>query len=351
MKRGSITIADRTVGPGQPGYLIAEIGQAHDGSLGTAHAYIDAAAECGVDAVKFQTHIADAESTVDEPFRVRFGSQDSTRLDYWRRMEFPRQAWHELAAHARERGLTFLSSAFSVAAVELLREVGMAAWKVGSGETRSRDLLEAMRATGVPILLSTGMSTLAEIDEQVERLGADGYPLAILQCTSRYPTPPERVGLNVLDRYRERYPIPVGLSDHSGTPWPAVAALARGADLVELHLVLSRGCFGPDVSASLTPEEMHRVVEARDAIQAMLTNPVDKDAEASALAHMRATFGKSLALREDRPAGHRITTDDLTAKKPGDGIEPERATEFVGRRLGKAVPRCRLLREDDFADP
>ena len=159
----ALRIAGREIGPGQPALIVAEIAQAHDGSLGLAHAFMDAIADAGADAVKFQTHIASAESTIDEPFRVRFSQQDATRYDYWRRMEFEPEQWQRLANHARERGLVFLSSPFSVAAVELLRDIGMPAWKIGSGEFASADLWQAMAETGAPILYSTGMSKLSEI--------------------------------------------------------------------------------------------------------------------------------------------------------------------------------------------
>ena len=156
--RATIVISGREIGLGRPAFIIAEVAQAHDGSLGAAHAFIDVAADAGVDAIKFQTHIAAAESTLDEPFRVRFSAQDQTRYAYWRRMEFAPEQWQGLADHARDRDLVFLSSAFSLEAVRMLAGIGMPAWKVGSGEIASSSLLEAMCETGAPILLSTGMS-------------------------------------------------------------------------------------------------------------------------------------------------------------------------------------------------
>src|SRR5690242_5090247 len=175
--------------------IIGEVAQSHDGSLGLAHAFIDAIADAGADAVKFQTHIASAESTPAEPWRVRFSRQDATRYDYWKRMEFPEPAWADLKAHAEERGLWFLSSPFSRAAVDLLERVGVAAWKIASGETGSGELLDAVLDTGRPVLLSTGMSDWAEIDSAVARVRARNVPLALLQCTSAYPCPPEKVGV------------------------------------------------------------------------------------------------------------------------------------------------------------
>src|SRR5918993_3637807 len=161
--------------------IIGEVGIAHDGSLGTAHAFIDAIAAAGADAVKFQTHIAAAESTPAEPFRVKFSRQDATRYEYWRRMEFSEAQWRGLAEHAREQGLLFLSSPFSVEAVELLSRVGMPMWKIASGEVSNRLLLEAVAATGQPVLLSSGMSSLAELDVAVDRVRHAGAPLGVMQ--------------------------------------------------------------------------------------------------------------------------------------------------------------------------
>ncbi|MBI4236519.1 MAG: N-acetylneuraminate synthase family protein, partial [Chloroflexi bacterium] len=166
-----------------PCVVIGEVAQTHDGSLGLAHAFIDAIASAGADAVKFQTHIAAAESTPSEPWRVKFSPQDETRYAYWRRMEFTEEQWRGLKRHAEERGLLFLSTPFSLEAVELLERVGVAAWKVGSGETGNIPMLQRMLRSGTPVLLSTGMSPLAEVDAAVEQVKARDVPLAVLQCT------------------------------------------------------------------------------------------------------------------------------------------------------------------------
>ncbi len=163
----NFSIEQREVGAGRPALVVAEVAQAHDGSLGTAHAYIDAAAGAGADAVKFQTHIASAESTPGEPFRVKFSPQDATRYDYWKRMEFSRDGWRGLADHARQAGLIFLSTPFSFEAVELLDDLGMPAWKVGSGEVTNLPMLERMARTRRPVIVSSGMADFAELDRAV----------------------------------------------------------------------------------------------------------------------------------------------------------------------------------------
>lgn len=344
----TIEIEGRRIGRGARAFLIAEVGQAHDGSLGAAHAYIDAAADAGVDAIKFQTHLAAAESTLDEPFRVKFSRQDATRFDYWKRMEFTEEQWAGLVGHAKERGIVFLSSTFSVPAVELLARLGLQAWKVGSGEVASRDLLDAMTAAGGPILLSSGMSGYAEISDTVERLRARGAAVALFQCTTRYPNALAEVGLNVIDEFRRRFSCPVGLSDHSGTVFPALAAMARGADLIEAHIVFDRRMFGPDTPASLSVDEFGLLVKARDAFAEMRDSPVDKDAAAAALAETRAIFGKSVAPVRDLTAGTVLSQEMLTFKKPGSGIGASDLASVVGRRLRRDVAAHRLLSWQDL---
>ena len=185
--------------PAERVLIIAEVAQAHDGSLGTAHAYVDAVAKAGADVVKFQTHIAAAESTPHEPWRVRFSPRDETRYEYWKRMEFTEKEWLGLRKHALKVGVDFLSSPFSVEALELLERVEVMGWKVASGEVRNLALLNRMAATGLPVFLSTGMSALAEIDEAVALLQErEVAEITVMQCTSAYPTPPERLGLDLL---------------------------------------------------------------------------------------------------------------------------------------------------------
>ena len=348
MTHSTFEIAGKPIGAGHPAFLIAEVAQSHDGSLGLAHAFVDAAAEAGADAIKFQTHIADAESTLDETFRVAFSKQDATRYDYWKRMEFSSEQWSGLAEHARAKGIVFLSSAFSVAAVELLVAVGVPAWKVGSGEFKSDDLLQRLCETGLPIVFSTGMSRWNEIEAAVALLQKHNAPLALLQCTSQYPTPFEDVGLNVIDELRERFAVPVGLSDHSGTIYPSLAAIARGANLVEIHLTLDRRLFGPDVPASLTPGEFRTICNARDAFAAFDANPVDKDEMAEKLDSMRDLFTKSLAVTRPLAVGTTLTFDMLTAKKPGTGIPTGDIDNIVGRTLIRDVSPDRLLSFEDI---
>jgi N-acetylneuraminate synthase len=328
--------------------VIGEVALSHDGSLGLAHAFIDAIARAGADAVKFQTHIAAAESTPAEPFRVHFSRQDATRYDYWKRMEFTEDEWRGLAEHCRELGVLFVSSPFSLRAVELLERIGQPFWKIASGETSNVELLDRVVQTGVPVLLSTGMSPLAEIDAAVARVKARGVPAGVFQCTTAYPCPAEKIGLNLIPFYRERYGCWVGLSDHSATIYPGLAGVAIGMDLLEVHVALSREMFGPDVVASITTAELRQLVEGVRFIERMRAAPVDKDVSARESAPLRRLFTRSLVAREALPAGTVLAPEHLVIKKPGTGLSPERLREVIGRRLTRSVAADQVLAVEDI---
>ena len=331
--------------------VIGEVAQAHDGSLGMAHAYVDAIAQAGADAVKFQTHIAAAESTPSEPWRVPFSRQDATRYDYWRRMEFTEEQWIGLKRHAEDKGLWFLSSPFSIEAVDLLERIGVAAWKVASGETSNTPLFERLQASPLPVLLSTGMSSFSEIDVAVAALRRDGRALCVMQCTSAYPCPPEKVGLNVLEALRSRYRCPVGLSDHSGTIFAGLAATVLGISALEIHVTMSREMFGPDVPASVTTEELRTLVAGVRFVEQALAHPVDKDRLAGESADLRRLFNKSVVAAADLAAGTVLEAGHLALKKPGTGIPADRLRTLFGRRLTRSVARDTLLSEADLEVP
>ena len=327
--------------------VIGEVALSHDGSLGLAHAFIDAIADAGADAVKFQTHIASAESTPAEPFRVTFSRQDASRYDYWKRMEFSEHEWRGLATHCDERNVLFISSPFSFEAIDLLQRVGQALWKIASGEVSNIPLLDRVLDTGKPVLLSTGMSPLAETDAAVARVKARGADVGVLQCTTAYPCPPERVGLNLIPVYRARYGCWIGLSDHSGTIYPGLAGVALGLDVLEVHVALSREMFGPDVIASVTTAELRQLVDGVRFIERMRGNPLDKDASARETDPLRRLFTRSVVARRALAQGAVLGPDDLALKKPGTGLPPERLPDLVGRKLAKPVVVDQLLSTDD----
>ena len=331
-------------------FIIGEVAQAHDGSLGTAHAYIDVVARSGADAVKFQTHIAAAESTPGELWRVPFSFQDESRYAYWKRMEFTEDQWLGLQRHAEERGLEFLSSPFSIEAAKMLTRIGVRAWKVASGEVSNPQLFSYFVNTRLPILLSTGMSTLHEVDAAVTQVQAAGIDLAVMQCTSMYPCPAEKVGLNMIPFYRERYGCAVGLSDHSATAFPCLAAATIGVDVLEVHVTFSRDCFGPDVVASLTSEEFAMMIQGVRFIEKMRNHTVVKDELANELKPVRNLFTKSIVANIDLPAGALLTPECLTVKKPGTGIPAEKLASLIGRRVRRPIAAGEMLSTSDFSE-
>ncbi len=317
--------------------IIAEVAQNHDGSLGMAHAHIDAAANAGADAIKFQTHIAEEESTSAEPWRTKFSYQDETRMDYWRRMEFTPPQWQALKQHADDVGLHFLSSPFSNKAVELLENIGIGTWKIASGEITNTLLLDCVLATKKPIILSTGLSVTKEISEAVSYIQKARNPLALLQCTSQYPCSPERLGVNVINQFRNNYNCAVGLSDHSGTIYSGLAAAAQSIQVLEIHMSLSREMFGPDVVASITTQELRSLVEGIRYIETVNGHPVDKSSPDSEAAPLRQIFMKSIYTTTPIKAGEIITANKITAKKPGTGIPANRISQVLGKKTNTDI--------------
>ena len=328
--------------------LIAEIAQAHNGSLATAHQYIDALANTGIDAIKFQTHIAEAESSIYEPFRVKFSKQDKTRFDYWKRMEFSLEQWVDLKQHCDEVGLEFMSSPFSNAAVDLLEQVGVKTYKIGSGEVNNFLLLEKIAQTGKSIILSSGMSSFDELDKTVEFLKSKHVEFSILQCTTSYPTKPEEYGLNVIQELKSRYHVPVGFSDHSAKIETSIAAVVLGVDILEFHAVFSRNDYGPDVTSSLTIEDIKMLSEAIRNIEKAQRHPVDKS-DNSKFSELKSIFEKSLAINKDLKTGHIIEFSDLEAKKPANkGIPASNFETTIGKQIIKSMKQWDFLNIDDI---
>ena len=329
----NFNIRNKWIGEGAPVFIIAEVAQAHDGSLGAAHAYIDAVARAGADAVKFQTHIAKAESSPEEKFRVNIFPQDLTRYDYWKRMEFTFDQWRGLAEHAREKGLIFLSSPFSIEAVEMLEMLEMDAWKIGSGELSNFPLVDRVIHTNKPILLSTGMSNWGEIGQVVDKIKLNNNGFALFQCTSIYPCPPEKVGLNLIAELRDKFNVPVGLSDHSGTIFPSLAAVTLGSKLIEVHTVFSKECFGPDTSSSLTIEGLAELVSGIRFLERALIVQADKDKIAPEIQDMRMLFGRGIYAKTSLSKGHILELKDLVFKKPCGEFSIQELDQVIGKKI------------------
>jgi N,N'-diacetyllegionaminate synthase len=327
-------------------FLIAEIGSVHDGSFGNAQKLVEAAAQSGADSVKFQTHIAAAETLRDAPMPPYFKGEP--RFEYFERTGFSRDQWRALKQCCEANGVEFLSSAFSVEAVELLEDVGVARYKVGSGEVTNLPMLDAIAQTGKPVILSSGMSTWAELDAAVETITRRHDRVTILQCTSEYPCPYEQVGLNLMLEMRDRYRLPVGLSDHTLTNYACFAAVALGASMIEKHFTFSRLMYGSDARHSLEPKEFADLAAGIRATEIMLASPVDKDATAARLQMMKDIFEKSVVSVAAISAGALISSEMVAVKKPGTGIPARRLNEVIGRRAARDIAPDRLLSEEDL---
>ena len=330
---------------GEKVFIIAEIGMSHDGSLGQAKAFIDAAAETGVDAVKFQTHIADAETLKDAPTPPYF--TDEPRYEYFKRTTFNLEQHNILKNHAESKGLEFISSPFSIEAVELLENVGVSTYKIPSGEVTNLPLLERVAKTGKQILLSSGMSSYSELDEAVDGIQRYNKNLVILQCTSKYPCPLEDVGLNLLEEFKKRYKLPVGLSDHTLGIYAPLAAVVLGATVIEKHFTISKKLYGPDAKYSLEPHEFKQLVDGIRALEVMLASPVDKD-NINEFKEMKNTFQKSIVSLVAMPKGIEITREMITIKKPGGGLHPRYFDEIIGKKVKREIKKDSVIFEEDI---
>lgn len=309
--------------------LIAEIGSVHDGSFGNALKLIDLAHSCGADAVKFQTHIAEAESLPSAPSPEYFS--DESRIQYFKRTSFTPEQWSRLKQHADSLNITFLSSPFSLEAVDILEKINMAIYKIPSGEVTNLPLLRKIASTRKPVYLSSGMSNWLELDVAVNHFNGTN-DLTVLQCSSRYPCAPEHIGLNIIQEMKQRYSCKVGFSDHSLGISASLAAATLGASVIEKHLTFHRGMYGSDAKHSSTPEEFTLLSRLLSEIRTMLLHPVDKN-DLSAYSSMKHTFQKSIVAASDLPAGTILRESHLAYKKPGTGIPADQYQQIIGRTL------------------
>jgi sialic acid synthase SpsE len=315
-------------------FIIAEIGNTHEGSLGLAKQFVKAAAECGVDAIKFQTHIFEAESLPNAPNPPYF--KDETREEYFNRTAFNLEQYKELKRYTEELGCTFLSSPFSIEAVDLLMAAGVDMFKIPSGEVSNTPLLEYIASRGKKVILSSGMSSWEELDNAVAILKGK-CDLVILQCTSEYPCAPENAGLNVMLEIKSRYGCEVGFSDHTLGIGVPIAAVALGATLIEKHFTLSKLMYGSDAKNSTEPAEFKLLVESIRAAETAITSTLDKNEKVKQLEGMKMIFEKSIVAKKDLKEGHVLTASDFAYKKPGNGISASHYKNIIGKTLAKPI--------------
>lgn len=345
------SIGTRRIGPGYPCYVIAEGGVNHNGDLAVAHKLVDAAADAGADAVKFQTFDPEKLAAFAAPkaaYQERTTDASESHKTMLEALVLSRQAHHELADHARARGIEFLSSPFDEGSADFLMELGLNAFKVPSGEITNLPFLRHIAKFQRPMLISTGMCDLVEVAEAVDTVQQAGDPpVALFHCVSQYPAAPRAANLRAMQSLASAFGLPVGWSDHTAGIEIGLASVALGASLVEKHLTLSRSLPGPDHSASLEPADFHDLVRGLRNVESAIGDGI-KRPQAEEIA-MRTVARKSLHWKNDLPASHVIGPDDLVALRPGDGLPPARIDQLLGSPLGRSVTGGTQASIDDLA--
>ncbi|MFA4884211.1 MAG: N-acetylneuraminate synthase [Candidatus Margulisiibacteriota bacterium] len=339
-----IKIGDRKIGFDQPVFIIAEAGVNHDGSLNAAKKLIDTAKAAGADAVKFQTFRAAALATMTAP---KAGYQKRTtaggsQQEMLKKLELSGADFRKLSAYCRRRGIMFLSTPFDLESADLLNRLGLSAFKISSGDLTNLPFLRQIASYRKPLLLSTGMATLAEVRSAVECVRSAGsYQLALLHCTSNYPTRPVDVNLRAMATMSKEFNVPVGYSDHTEGIGIAVAAVALGAAIIEKHFTLDKTLPGPDHQASLEPKELAALISAVRQVEAALGNG-KKEPRRSERAVAKVTR-KSLVAARDIPGGTKLTRELLAIKRPGTGIKPKDLPKMIGRTARRNIRKDSLL--------
>ncbi len=347
---GRIAIGDRPIGEGAPCFVIAEAGVNHNGDPKLAHALIDAAAAAGADAVKFQTFKADRLALASAPkaaYQKRNQPGEESQLAMLRRLELEDGVVGELVAHCREKGILFLSSPFDEESADFLDTLGMAAFKVPSGELTNAPFLAHLAAKGKPLIVSTGMADMGEVEAAVAAVRAAGAPpLALLHCVSAYPADPADCNLRAMGALEKAFGVPVGWSDHTTGIDVSIAAVALGAAIIEKHFTTDRALPGPDHAASLEPGELTALMTAVRRVESALGTGVKRPAASEA--DTAGVARKSLVAIRALSAGTVIAATDVAARRPGNGMAPSRLDEVKGRRLRVNVAVGELLHPEMF---
>ena len=307
--------------------IIAEIGSVHDGDINKALALVKSASNSGADVIKFQMHIADEETLIDAPSPSYFKKEK--RFDYFKRTAFTLKNWKRIKKFCEKLGKEFLCSPFSEKAVDQLEILKVKKYKVPSGELTNISLLEKLKKTKKHIILSTGMSSWNEIDIAVRILKKN---FSILQCSSIYPCPSEKVGINVIQELKKKYNCPVGFSDHTLGFSAAFAAASNGATIIEKHFTLSTKMYGSDAKNSMEPKEFSFLVKNIKEIWKIMNNPVDKN-NLNEYKDMKRVFEKSVVASRDLKANSIIKKKDILFKKPGTGIRAINYKSLIGKKL------------------
>jgi len=333
------------IGPGSPCFIIAEAGVNHNGSLETARRLMDVAAEARADAVKFQTFKAErivAPGAPKAEYQISATGSEESHFEMLKRLELSRDDHRELISHSREKGILLISSPFDEESADLLDDLGMVLFKIPSGEITNLQFIDHVARKGKPMLVSTGMACLGEVEAAVQTIERAGNRrFALLHCVSNYPAEPAEVNLRAMSAMSAAFQVPVGYSDHTLGIEVSLAAAALGACVIEKHFTLDRNMPGPDHASSLEPDELAALVEGVRKVEAALGHgrkqPAAREAETAAVAR------KSLFAAHDIRAGARLESEMIAVKRPGTGLPPSLKSFLVGRRACVDIPAGTLL--------
>lgn len=319
--------------------IIAEVGVNHNGDLSMARRLVDAAAEAGADLVKFQTFQADRLVTAKAekaPYQLAATAIEESQHEMIRRLELTEAMHDDLIAYCRQHRIEFFSTAFDVESLDYLMGLGMARIKVPSGEITNLPYLRRVGSFGKPVVLSTGMSTLGEIEAALnvlEKAGMSRDMITVLHCNTEYPAPMDEVNLRAMLTIRDAFSVAVGFSDHTEGIEVAVAAVALGATVIEKHLTLDRNLPGPDHRASIEPDELKRMIRSIRNIELAMGDGIKRPSASEE--KNRPIARKSLVAAHPIAKGERFSSVNLTAKRPGTGVSPMLWDEYLGRTAGR----------------
>jgi len=345
-----LRLGERWIGSGQPSFIIAEAGVNHNGSVARAFELVDAAAGAGADAVKFQTFRSDrlvAAAAPKAEYQKSGSGADESQLAMLRGLELSPDDHRRIRERCDQRGIIYLSSPFDEASLELLCDMGVAAIKLGSGELTNHPFLARVARTGRPVLLSTGMSSLRETENAVDVLRKSGaQSIALFHCVSSYPTNPSECNLAAIDTMRLAFGVPVGWSDHTLGIHIAVAAVARGASLIEKHLTTDRTLPGPDHAASIEPGEFGELVRSIRDVESAIGDGVK--ARRPSEQNTAEVARRSVHAARDLAEGHTLAREDVVLLRPGTGIPADRLDEVLGKRARRPIVKGAMLTPEDL---
>lgn len=341
-----VKIGSQRVGDGQPCFIIAEAGVNHNGDIAIAERLIDEAARAGANAVKFQAFITEELITDAAPkahYQVETTGEAGSQREMLKALELTAEQHAHLKAYCERADVMYLCTPYDYGSADMLARLGVTAYKIASTDTSNIPFLRYLGAKGIPAILSTGMSTLGEVEEAVAALeaGGAGGSIVILQCTSEYPAPIDEVNLRGIATLRQAFGYPVGFSDHTQGTAVSAWAVALGACVVEKHFTLDRDLPGPDHRASIEPDELRQLVEAVRSLERALGDGVKRPSPSEQ--RNKAFMQKSLVARRDIPQGALITAADLTCKRPATGLPPRDFDRVTGRRAARALRAGQIL--------